>query len=358
MDFSSQQNQYPYPASQFHNPSRFQAYDRQSYYSNHQYQQDTHQQKQQPQQHYHHQQRQQYQQSQQQYSSYYAPNHSNSYPPQHPQTHQQWHHQEPPIHPPGVSSQPYSASHGQAHFQLPNQQNGYHLPQRTNGVGLGLNPDAVVAVAALGQLTQLAGSVGAAERLRGGLHGQSWYPQAQGFRPVIGGPVTYTGPGLGSGTFPGHGPGPSGLLSHAGQSLDKGGGRRRSGGHSRGGGRRRGGGHSKGGGRRRGGGRDKISNSAGVGRCEVCKIDCGCLGILKLHLSGKRHKRNLEKLEANENRTVGDLQNVQKPSSDLKPGTDVKPDNLLVEQETKQNPPQNIPLDTVPSENKVETAEK
>lgn len=71
-------------------------------------------------------------------------------------------------------------------------------------------------MAALAQLNQLAGSVGAAERLTatGGLQGQSWYPQAQGFRPVIGGPGTYTGSGLGSGAFPGNGAGPSGLHSH------------------------------------------------------------------------------------------------------------------------------------------------
>ncbi|XP_049410271.1 RNA polymerase II degradation factor 1-like isoform X11 [Solanum stenotomum] len=319
---SSQQNQYPsYPASQqqSYNPSRFQAYDRQSYYSNYQ---DPHQQ-QQPQ-IYHHQQQQQqpqhhHQQPQQQYSSYYPPNYSNSYPPQHPQAHQQWNHQEPPIHPPGVSIQPFSASHGQPHFQLPNQQNGYHLPQRTDGIGLGMNP-----VAALAQLNQLAGSVGAAERLTatGGLHGQSWYPQAQGFGPVIGGPGAYSGPGLGSGAFPGNGAGPSGLHSHVsrlcqvGQSLDKGGDRRRG----------------------------DVSNSAGVGRCDLCNVDCGCLGILKMHLNGKRHKRNLEKLEANENRTVSDVENVQKPSGDLEPGSAMKPDNLLVEEETKQKSPQNVPL--------------
>lgn len=71
-------------------------------------------------------------------------------------------------------------------------------------------------MAALAQLNQLAGSVGAAERLTatGGLHCQSWYPQAQGFGPVIGGPGAYTGPGLGSGAFPGNGAGPSGLHSH------------------------------------------------------------------------------------------------------------------------------------------------
>ncbi|XP_049373205.1 uncharacterized protein LOC125838174 isoform X8 [Solanum verrucosum] len=374
---SSQQNQYPsYPASQqqSYNPSRFQAYDRQSYYSNYQ---DPHQQ-QQPQ-IYHHQQQQQqpqhhHQQPQQQYSSYYPPNYSNSYPPQHPQAHQQWNHQEPPIHPPGVSIQPFSASHGQPHFQLPNQQNGYHLPQRTDGIGLGMNP-----VAALAQLNQLAGSVGAAARLTatGGLHGQSWYPQAQGFGPVIGGPGAYSGPGLGSGAFPGNGAGPSGLHSHVGQSLDKGGGRRmggdrrRGGGQSKGGDRRRGDGQSKGGDRRRGDGQskggdrrrgdgqskggdrrgDKVSNSAGVGRCDLCNVDCGCLGILKMHLNGKRHKRNLEKLEANENRTVSDVENVQKPSGDLEPGTATKPDNLLVEEETKQNVPQNIPLTAMKPDN-------
>lgn len=71
-------------------------------------------------------------------------------------------------------------------------------------------------MAALAQLNQLAGSVGAAERLTatGGLHCQSWYPQAQGFGPVIGGPGAYSGPGLGSGAFPGNGAGPSGLHSH------------------------------------------------------------------------------------------------------------------------------------------------
>ncbi|KAK4718756.1 hypothetical protein R3W88_017094 [Solanum pinnatisectum] len=270
-------------------------------------------------------------------------------------------------------------------------------------------------VVALAQLNQLAGSVGAAERLTatGGLHGQSWYPQAQGFGPVIGGPGAYTGPGLGSGAFPGNGAGPSGLHFHVGQSLDKGGGRRmggdrkRGGGQSKGGDRRRGDGQSKGGDRRRGDGQskggdrrrgdgqskggdrrrgdgqskggdrrrgngqskgsdrrrgdgqskggdrkgDKVSNSAGVGRCDLCNVDCGCLGILKMHLNGKRHKRNLEKLEANENRAVSDVENVQKPSGDLEPGTAMKPDNLLVEEETKQNVPQNIPLTAMKPDN-------
>lgn len=67
---------------------------------------------------------------------------------------------------------------------------------------------------ALAQLNQLAGSLGAAERPTGGLLGQSWYPQAQGLGPVIGGPGAYTGTGLGSGAFPGNGAGPSGLRSH------------------------------------------------------------------------------------------------------------------------------------------------
>ncbi|CAN4099709.1 unnamed protein product [Withania somnifera] len=348
MDSSSQQNQYPYPPSeqQPYNPTRFQPYDAQPYYSIYQ----------QPQM-YHHQ--------QQQYSSYYRPNYSNpSYPPpqhQHPQTHQQWHHQEPPIHPPGVSIQP-------SHFQLPNQQNAYPLPRRSDGVG---------AVAAL---NQLAGSVGAPER-------PSWYPQPQGFGSVIGGPGMYTGPSHGSTAFPAHGPGPSGLRSQAGQSLDKDGGRRRGDGQRKGGGRRRGDGPRKDGGRRRGDGQSKDGvrrrgdgqskdgvrrrgdgQSKGGGRrrrgddqnkvvgrgkfmCEMCKVDCGCPGILKMHLNGKRHKKNLEKLEANENRTVSDSENVQKPSGDLKPGTTLKPDNLLVEEETKQNPPQDIPFEEETNQN-------
>ncbi|XP_009758379.1 uncharacterized protein [Nicotiana sylvestris] len=278
MDYSSHQNQYPYHFSQPYNPSHLQAYDRQFNHSNYQYQQDPHQHKQQP--------PQQYQQPQQQYSSYYAPNYSNTYPQQHPQTHQQWRYQAPPIHLPRVSSQPSLASHGQVHTQLPYHQN---LPQRTDGVGLGLNPTTVLAVAALAQLTQ-----------HTGLHGQSWYPHAEGSGPVIGGP----GPGLGAGARPSLGPGPSRLLSHAGQSLDKGG--------------------TRGGVQHKSGGRGKFSNIAGVARCELCKIDCGKISSLKQHESGKRHRRSLKKLEA-ENRTVSDIQNVQKPSGDLKPGTNMKP---------------------------------
>ncbi|XP_059299153.1 uncharacterized protein LOC132051911 [Lycium ferocissimum] len=290
MNYSSHQNQYPNypPPSQPYNPPQFQPY-----YSNHQYQHYPHhqQQYQQPQQ--------QYQQPQQQYSSYYTtPNYPNSYPPppqqQHPQTHQQWHHQQPLIHPP---------------------QNAYHqLPQRTDGV---------VAVPPLVQL-----------------QGQNWYPQPQGFRPVIGGPGTYTGPGQGQG--PGVGSGASSRLgprqsrsrSRAGRSLDKGGRQRK------------------------GGGREKLRKPAGIGRCEVCNIDTGSAGILKHHQTGKRHKRNLAKLEANENGSVNDSQNVLKPSGDLEPGTSLKPDNLLGEEETKQKLPENIPLDTLPSENKLETEQK
>ncbi|XP_019233869.1 PREDICTED: uncharacterized protein LOC109214406 isoform X2 [Nicotiana attenuata] len=399
MDYSYQQNRYPYHSSQPYNPSHLQTYDRQSNYSNYQYQQN---QPPPP----------QYQQPQQQYSSYYTPNYSNTYhPQQYPQTHQQWRHQAPihpqqypqthqqwrhqaPIRPPGVSSQPSSASHGQVHAQLPYQQN---LPQRTDGVVLGLNPAAVLAVAALAQLNQHAG-----------LHGQSWYPHAEGSGPVIGGP----GPGLGAGARPSLCPGPSRLLSHAGRSLDKGG--------------------TRGGVQHKSGGRGKSSNIAGVARCELCKIDCGKMSSLKLHEIGKRHRKNLKKLEA-ENRTVSDIQNVQKPSGDLKPGTDMKPDgqhksggggkfsniagvarcelckvdfgkvsslkqhvsskrhrknlkkleaenrtvsdiqnvqkpsgdikpetnmkpdDLPKEEETKQKPPENIPLDTVPSEIKLGT---
>nr|XP_018630481.1 uncharacterized protein LOC104108553 isoform X2 [Nicotiana tomentosiformis] len=412
MDYSSQQNQYPYHSSQPYNPSHFQPYDRQSSYPNYQYQQGHHQRKQQPPQQYQqpqqqyqqgpHQQKQQppqqYQQSQQQYSSYYAPNYSNTYhPQQHPQTHQQWRYQTPPIHPPGVSSQPSSSSHGQVHVQLPYQQN---LPQRADGVGLGLNPAPVLAVAALAQLTQHLG-----------LHWQSCYPQAEGSGPVIGGP----GPGLGAGARPGLGPGPSRLLSHAGQSLDKGG--------TRGGGQPKSGGrgkfsniagvarcelckidcgkmsslkHHESGkrhrknlkkleaenktvsdiqnvqkpsgdlkpgtnmkldGQHKSGGRGQFSNIAGVARCELCKVDFGKMSSLKQHESGKRHRKNLKKLEA-ENRTVSDIQNVHKPSGDLKPETNMKPDDLPKEEETKQKPPENIPLDTVPSEIKLGTEVK
>ncbi|CAN4097778.1 unnamed protein product [Withania somnifera] len=342
---SSQQNQFRYPAppQQPYYPTRFQPYDPQPYYPICQQPQIYHQ-----------------QQTQQQYSSYYPPSHSYPPPPQqqYPQTHQQWHHhhnQEAPMRPPGVSIQP---SHGQPHFQLQNQQNTYHLPQRTD--------------AALAQLNQLAASVGAPER-------PSWYPRPQGFGSVTGGSGIYTGPGVGSAAFPAHGPGPgpSGLRSQAGQSLDKSGGRRRGGGRrgdsqrngggrrrgdgqskdggrrrgkSKDGGRRRGDGRSKGGGRRRGDGQNK---DVGRGKfmCEMCKVDCGCMGILRVHLNGKRHKRNLEKLEANENKTIGDSKNVQKPSDDLKPRTAIKPDNWLSEEEIKQNPPQDIPLEEETKQN-------
>ncbi|KAJ8543540.1 hypothetical protein K7X08_006063 [Anisodus acutangulus] len=109
---------------------------------------------------------------------------------------------------------------------------------------------------------------------------------------------------------------------------------------------------------RKGVGSGKPSKPAGVGRCEVCKLDTGSVGILKHHEKGKQHKRNLQKLEENENITVSDFQDVQKPSGDLKPGTTMNPDNLLVGEETKRKPAENIPLDTVPSENKLETEQK
>ncbi|XP_023735081.1 uncharacterized protein LOC111882955 [Lactuca sativa] len=279
---------------QLYDPS--QAYD-QSYYYNYNYQDPS--------------------QQQQQYdASYYQNYYPNAYQQHHPYTHPET------LVATAVPSEQQqnagsvSGSLGPGQVQDPyvhpgNQVNlggtqGYPVPP-------GLNAAAAAAVAALSQLTQFAGTMGAAERASGGgyappppMAGGGHYGQGH-FRPPVGDhppPPFYRGGGRrGGGPFRGGGRGfrpPN--ISGYGPPPFQGSGRGRGGG-GRGRGRGRGGigrhdqpfpppsSHPVEG--------EKASEGEGeaslkIAWCELCRVDCTSKEILETHKSGKRHQKNLQ----------------------------------------------------------------
>lgn len=144
--------------------------------------------------------------------------------------------------------------------------------------------------------------------------GNQWYSQPDPYAPSIGGPGLAIG--VGSQPYVLH---PS-VASQAPQKF----------GNRRGGRPLRGGGHQAkslhGKGHSQGRGVSTVSSSsitdasagnsqqARVFRCEVCKADCTSLEVLEQHNHGKRHMKNLRKLELS--KRFGEVQNAKKIVSD------------------------------------------
>ncbi|XP_019164186.1 PREDICTED: zinc finger RNA-binding protein 2-like [Ipomoea nil] len=279
----------------------------------------------------------------------YTPNQSNAHHPR--QLHA------PPIHPPGASPADLSA---QA------QENVYHPPPQQGS----------------GDISAAA----AATYLTSGLQqGHRWYPQLDAYGPVVGGPGLASGPA----------PRPYGLPPlppPAAQSFHKFG-SKRGGKPLRGGGRGkplRGRGRNQG----RGGSRllssfninasvgkntlcsrqeagpstnnhGKEANSNGllqvtasiqnnaasnqqskVARCELCMVDCTSLEVLEQHKLGKRHQKNMKKLEP--------LKNFNAPISESLDGKKVADGSTLQTEiqveESKPSLSETLPSGTVQHE--------
>ncbi|KAK2974985.1 hypothetical protein RJ640_012851 [Escallonia rubra] len=380
-----QQQQYQDYASQSYDPSQAQPYD-QSYYSYYGYQ-EPHQQQPHPQTPQPEQQQQQYGYCPPEYQTGYT----NAYSQPEPSA----------IHPQGV------ARLGQAQHQ----QNAYYPQQVGPGPGQGranprflagqgsLNPAAAAAVAALTQLTQFAGNMDAVERAERAMAGRH---QGGGYGP---GPV----PGAFMGPGPMHyGQGP--MRPPVGQSPYRGGGRRGGGGQFRGGGRGsfgcrppRGGGSGppfRGRGRGRGRGDPRryspygasssshlkpstgqvesteeqtdpsADNHGGdaqaevpatnqqpirVAWCELCRVDCTSLEILEQHKNGKRHKKNLQRLEE----LKSAYQHVAEIQEEDKGDNPEVTESVQVGEEKKQEAqPETLPTEAVTDENNVEAEQK
>ncbi|KAL1828472.1 uncharacterized protein LOC108209578 isoform X1 [Daucus carota subsp. sativus] len=280
---------------------------------------------------------------------------------------------------------------GEGQVQIQHQQNAYY-PQNVVGgdqqnLGLqGLNPAAAAAVAALSQLTQFAGNMGDVERAMVELQGLI----------AAGG----LGAFLGAAPFMGQGPphyAPALLqISHP---PYRGGGRR-------GVDRYRRGGRGNFGNRGRGrwtprenpqqilsSGPGNLSSEATnsvearteasavnidqgaqadmptvqpnvttsgpqrhiqVYRCEICTVDCNSLEILEQHKGGKKHKKNLQKLE--EQKTCQPVFNVQSnaKSADSYPAGKLQPENMQNSEGNKETISENLHSETVPVENNLE----
>uniref|UniRef100_A0A2N9GH96 U1-type domain-containing protein n=1 Tax=Fagus sylvatica TaxID=28930 RepID=A0A2N9GH96_FAGSY len=343
-----QQQQIQNYASQTYDPSHPAPYDQnQAYYS-------------------YYQQYQQPQPQQQQYAAYYQSDYAAAY------------HQPAQPQPTGALL-PHEADSGGA---------GYPVPQ-------GLNAAAAAAVAALSQLTQFAGTMGAAERAMAGFQGR--------------------GPGPG----PFMGPGP--MHPTVGWSPYRGGGRKtgrpfRGGGHGNFGQRNSGPLRGRGRGRGRGGPRHFPSHGASstsshpepsvaedpesmddgaepsfnapeggaqvavppepsssvqsqgkvehnrrppqAAWCELCRVDCTSVETLEQHKNGKKHKKNLQKLEELKNavKLGADIQNEQNPTAESEQKVSQKPES---EQDDKENTRmENLPAESVTDENKEETEQQ
>ncbi|XAR70460.1 hypothetical protein NMG60_11027313 [Bertholletia excelsa] len=419
-----QQQQFQDYASQEYNPPPIQSFD-QSYYAYYQYQEQQQSQQyplQPDQQHYAYYQsdyanayQQQPQQSNDQ-QQHQRQQHSQAEPsPIHPPGASAAGEVQPlPVaQPMGPSAQAPSAEPSQG-LQLENAyypQGGGPEAQQDAGypVPPGLNPAAAAAVAALSQLTQFAGTMEAAEKALAlvGLQARSG-----AFGPIM-------GPGfMGSGPMH-YGSGP--FRPPAGQSFHRGGGRR-GGGPFRGSGRgnfgnrppRPGGSgppfHGRGRGRGRGTPRHFQPNGAATSSthqnssaneearltdegepdahkeaeatqtstpkegstapkrrgpqaqwCELCRVDCTSLEILEQHKNGKRHKKNLQRLQELQNagkHLAEPQQQEQKSVPDPNPEMTSHHEEALESGDNKQTVAENLTTECLDNANKAETEEE
>ncbi|KAL5728307.1 hypothetical protein ACHQM5_001406 [Ranunculus cassubicifolius] len=262
-----------------------------------------------------------YDQSYYQYQSYYQqPDYTNPYNDPAAQ-----------IQPPGVSNASSVAAESAP-------ANSYYPGAEQQQVPSGLNPAAAAAVAALSQLTQFAGNMGAAERAMAGVQERQW----PGYGPPM--QMQMPPPQYMGGPYGGYHQGPYHQGHMVGRPPYRGGGKR-GGSPFRGGGGRGNGGQRPPRGRGRGGkGRNpqratssnpemlqtgqpaseqgdgnasalahegvpgsatgaRSSKAASSKRqpqiawCELCRVDCTSVEILEQHKNGKKHKKNLQRFE-------------------------------------------------------------
>lgn len=215
----------------------------------------------------------------------------------------------------------------------------------------GLNAAAAAAVAALSQLTQFAGTMGAAERAIGGggygppMAGGGHYGQGP-FRPPVGHSPYRGGGRRGGGPFRGGGRGfrpPS--SGGSGPSYGRG--------RGRGSGRGRGGRHGQSSsshpetsaveeakpseGAESSAQPNAQQPTIRIAWCELCRVDCTSKEILEQHNSGKRHKKNLHKLQnmKGASQPAAEAQKDENPTTDIGSGHEAdKQDNKV---ETEEN---------------------
>ncbi|KAL3499604.1 hypothetical protein ACH5RR_038697 [Cinchona calisaya] len=336
----------------------------------------------------------------QDYSSFYNTQFVNGYDQQHQQTQYSQPESAGPVAqppPPGVSVQPEPPPPQPAESGGVDQQNGYYPTP-------GLDPAAAAAVAALAQITQIAGTLG-------GFQG----PQQNGYYSVPGFVSGSPGPEVGF-----NGPRPK--YPRGGRSHYRGGGRR-GGGSFRGRGRGRGKGNignhpPKTGGssnemgcvQRMGGSGNLQQHGASSShsepsaasenveskvevaesltgtnqeeakpvqpqtqvppsvsavtnqqptrgaRCELCKVDCNSMEILEQHKNGKRHQKNLRKSQQldNASRAGAGKCKVKKPCDDSNPEVALKSEISKEGEENKDGLPENLPTNVVGDSNNME----
>ncbi|CAL5355916.1 hypothetical protein CsSME_00044718 [Camellia sinensis var. sinensis] len=283
----------------------------------------------------------------------------------------------------------------------------------------GLNPAAAAAVAALSQLTQFAGTMEAAEKAMAMVGMQA---RGRGYGQMMG-PGPGPGPGPGMGAFMGHGPmlrGPAPFRAPVDQSLYRGGGRRggrfrgnsqgnfgnrppRSGGtgppsHWRGRGRGRGGprhfppngasssSHPKPSAHEKAEGEEEAAHTADnheepeaiqtsalkqgstapnkrppqAAWCELCRVDCTSLEILEQHKNGKKHKKNLQKIEELQStcKAVSEIQYEQTSVAESNPEVNLHTEIVQEGEDKKQTLPENLTTEPGDNENKVETEQQ
>lgn len=93
--------------------------------------------------------------------------------------------------------------------------------------------------------------------------------------------------------------------------------------------------------------------------CELCRVDCTSLEILEQHKNGKRHKKNLQKLEdsGSASKPVSEKQHKQSSVAESNPEVTSCPEIIQEGEDKKEILPENLASASV-NENKVETEQQ
>ncbi|KAM5572893.1 hypothetical protein ABKV19_012781 [Rosa sericea] len=102
----------------------------------------------------------------------------------------------------------------------------------------------------------------------------------------------------------------------------------------------------------------QVAQKTTVTWCEVCNASCANLDVLKQHQNGKRHQRNLRKMERLKNgiRTVAKLQGQQLCTSNTK--LEVPHQTQCEQDDEEKNTTKDIPYEPVGYENSRETGKQ
>lgn len=88
--------------------------------------------------------------------------------------------------------------------------------------------------------------------------------------------------------------------------------------------------------------------------CELCRVNCTSLEILEQHKNGKRHKKNLLRIEDLKNavKPEAEIQNAMQPMKDSKPEVSLQPE--IASDRDEQKTAESLPLEAAGIQHKME----